>query len=155
MMGISTFSRTAEIGLNHSYVYARQNPVKYVDPTGEFGLLGFAFGALSDLGLQLAMNGGKWECIDWVDVGISGAISSVAPGLASTAKTARSSARAAETIQRQLARAKSGSRRQKLASRIHRHNDNFTNALAVQAGWQAVSHVAKGSDSNNECSCSQ
>jgi len=63
------------------YGYARQNPMRYTDPRGEFGILGAAIGAVSNLGIQIAVNyarygwGDKlWKCVDIKNVVASGAL---------------------------------------------------------------------------------
>lgn len=58
-------------GLNR-YVYADANPLAVIDPTGEFGVLGAALGAGTELAIQLALNGGDLKCVDWWAVGIGG-----------------------------------------------------------------------------------
>ena len=50
------------------YGYARQNPGRYVDPTGEFPW-GLAFGA-ANLVYQLYINDWRFECVNWLDVGM-------------------------------------------------------------------------------------
>ena len=67
------------------YGYARQNPLKYVDPTGEFGIVGAFLGGGGNLVSQLTRNRGDLTCVSWSDVGQSaflGAIGGV--GLASS-----------------------------------------------------------------------
>ena len=51
------------------YSYAMNNPLRYTNPTGEvpWGLV-FAAG---DLGYQLYKNGGRLDCVDWTEVGLS------------------------------------------------------------------------------------
>ncbi|WP_238946571.1 RHS repeat-associated core domain-containing protein [Vandammella animalimorsus] len=63
------------------YVYSHNQPVIFYDDDGLFvfvpALIGGAVGALSDLGFQMFMNGGRFDCINWVQVGISGAVGAV------------------------------------------------------------------------------
>jgi RHS repeat-associated protein len=66
------------------YGYARQSPGMYVDPTGEFVpaaiLGGIAIGAGANLIYQLRQNGWQYECVDWAQVGISGAVGAFTGG---------------------------------------------------------------------------
>ncbi|MNI11403.1 hypothetical protein D3C81_443380 [compost metagenome] len=50
--------------------------MSYNDPTGQFVpiLVGIALGAGTDLGIQLALNGGDFQCVSWTQVGVSGAL---------------------------------------------------------------------------------
>ncbi|CAI3130946.1 hypothetical protein MWMV17_MWMV17_01596 [Acinetobacter calcoaceticus] len=54
----------------------------YNDPTGQFVpiLVGIALGAGTDLGIQLALNGGDFQCVSWTQVGVSGALGSIGGG---------------------------------------------------------------------------
>ena len=58
------------------YQYAYGQPLSYFDDTGEFvfipALLGGGIAAFTDLGFQLLMNRGDWNCINWMQVGLSG-----------------------------------------------------------------------------------
>ncbi len=51
------------------YAYVRNDPMQKVDPTGEFWW-GVAFAAV-DLGIQLYENGGRFQCVNWLQVGLS------------------------------------------------------------------------------------
>ncbi len=67
------------------YGYSRQNPSMYSDPTGECpwcayaaaAAAGAAIGAAVDLLIQLAINGGQIECIDWFQVGVGAGLGAV------------------------------------------------------------------------------
>jgi RHS repeat-associated protein len=54
------------------YRYVHGDPASWKDPTGDIPLLVVmaAAGAL-DIGLQLILNDGRWECINWSQVGAS------------------------------------------------------------------------------------
>ena len=75
------------------YGYAMQSPMMYADPDGEHPVLiaaiaGAALGALSDLGLQLLFNGGRFECLNWSQAGISAGIGAVSGGAGVAGKSA-------------------------------------------------------------------
>ena len=94
------------------YNYAGNDPVNYVDPDGNVPWLaaaaaGAAFGAASDIALQLALNGGNFDCLDWGEVGVAaglGAVGGAAGGLlrgariGRAANTARGASRAHSTV---------------------------------------------------------
>ncbi len=72
------------------YTYCYNNPVMYVDPSGNFAILatlativvGAAIGAVIDAGAQLIQNGGNVKDINWRSVGASAAAGAVTTGLA-------------------------------------------------------------------------
>jgi RHS repeat-associated protein len=66
------------------YTYANNNPYKYVDPDGEFGVLGFAIGFGLELGGQI-LSGQNINLTKATVMGLSGAITG---GMASLAKSA-------------------------------------------------------------------
>jgi RHS repeat-associated protein len=76
---VGRFIQRDKIGLAggwNLYLYTQNNPVNFADPTGEIIpiLIGIAVGAGIDLGIQLLQNGGKFECVIWWTVGLSGAL---------------------------------------------------------------------------------
>jgi RHS repeat-associated protein len=79
-------------GLN-LYKYADANPTTLSDPTGKFVflpmLLGAGIGALTDIGLQLVMNGGNFDCLDWKQVGVSAGLGALGGGLGSLTRVGR------------------------------------------------------------------
>jgi len=68
-------------GGSNFYAYVNGDPVTYVDPDGRAANVvgGFAIGALGDIAIQLAFNGGRFECIKWDVVLIAGAAGAVNP----------------------------------------------------------------------------
>jgi len=65
------------------YTYANNNPYKYTDPDGEFGLIGFAIGFVADAAVQYATTGK----VDVKQSLISGVVGAVTGGLGSLAKS--------------------------------------------------------------------
>jgi len=59
-------------GLNR-YAYVGGNPVGWIDPDGEAGLLGAAVFGVFELGRQLWKNGGNVKCVKWTQVGLAAA----------------------------------------------------------------------------------
>jgi RHS repeat-associated protein len=65
-------------GSFNRYAYGANNPYKYVDPDGRFGVVGAIVGMTVEIGLQVAMNG---RVSNWTAVGVSGAVGVVTGGL--------------------------------------------------------------------------
>ena len=72
--GIGRYVQADPIGLAGSinvYEYAYGNPGAYIDPNGEFALVGAVVGGALNFGWQLWQNGGRIECINFWEVGVS------------------------------------------------------------------------------------
>jgi len=123
------------------YAYVGGDPVNQSDPTGEIAtsIGGALTGAILDIGIQLAFNGGRIECVKWDVVVIAAIIGAVNPfsGL--------NAARSAIKAERQFARSGSlpaGSRVAKRASqRGYRHNSR---SMKEFGGWTGVEGVSEG-----------
>lgn len=63
------------------YAYANNNPYKYVDPDGKFGLIGALIGAAVETGAQLVSNGGDFSKLDGTDIAVAAAVGAVTGGL--------------------------------------------------------------------------
>jgi RHS repeat-associated protein len=88
-------------GDTNLYAYAAGDPINAIDVDGHLAFLipaagGAAGGAAVDIGLQLALNGGRFDCIDWGQVGRSALIGGAFGGLGSLAKAARIAASAGQ-----------------------------------------------------------
>ena len=68
---------------SNRYTYANNNPYKYTDPDGEFGIIGFAIGFVADATVQYAITGE----VDVQQSLFSGVVGSVTGGLTSLAKS--------------------------------------------------------------------
>ncbi len=60
------------------YAYANNNPYKYTDPDGRFGVVGALIGAGIEAGMQIATEG---KVTHWAAVGVAGAVGAVTCGL--------------------------------------------------------------------------
>lgn len=71
-----------EGGIN-AFAYVAGNPVRYADSTGlcPWCAAGFAVGVWSNIGAQLAQNGGNWVQLDAGQVILSGAAGALSGGL--------------------------------------------------------------------------
>lgn len=117
------------------YIYAQQNPLIHVDPTGEIALSagGFVIGAALDIAIQLAVNGMRPECIKWDVVliaAVAGALNPFAAG--SAASTIMKGEQMAARAQNRRA----GSRAAKRAGQ--KANKHYQNGWAEMASWGAV-----------------
>jgi len=127
------------------YLYVNNNPYKYKDPDGEF-LIGAVIGAVFEIGVQLAVNGGDVEEIDWSDVAVSATVGAFAPGMLLTGKTVLKSAKAANKLTKQVKNARTQNRKQKLERRVKKHKGKIKDAIKVQGAFQAGKAIGKTVD---------
>ena len=130
-------------GDSNLYGYVLQDPVNLVDPTGEFGILGAIIGGGIELAIQLALNGGRFECVDLVDVIGMAVVGAIAPSSLASAKTIMNSLGAAKNLGSQLKRAKSASRIKKLQNRLNNHKNRIKKELATQGAIAALKYGYK------------
>ncbi|MEW6429383.1 MAG: RHS repeat-associated core domain-containing protein [Thermodesulfobacteriota bacterium] len=125
------------------YAYVLNNPVLMVDPDGELGIVGAALGAGIEFGVQMAMNGGDINSIDWVDVAMMGAAGAVTPSFLGSAGKAYKSFQATKVLSSQLSGAKAASKITKLGGRIEKHTGVIKSELATQGAIAAGKYGAK------------
>jgi RHS repeat-associated protein len=145
-------------GDSNLYGYVLGDPVNFIDPTGEFGVFGGVLGGLLELGTQLWFNGGRFECVDWYDVGTMAAVGAVAPsGLAAGLKVFKSG-KASKNLSQQLGRSRTNTRKNKLRNRINNHLNSIGSEILTQGaiaggkyGTKKFLNMPQNGDCNNEC----
>jgi hypothetical protein len=142
------------------------NPLSYVDPTGEYGLPGAAAGAGIEAAIQAYKNY-RAGCdifnvhnYNWYDISFAAAVGAVAPGWITVGKNRFYSAQAISTLSRQLKGARTVNRASKIANRIRAHQSRMASEVATQGVFQAGKYAAKqatdaagANPDYNECAC--
>lgn len=141
-------------GLN-SYGYVGGDPVRMIDPTGEFGVFGLLVGAGLEMSVQYLTNGGNLRCIDWADVAMMGAIGAVAPSSLASAGKILHSYKAKRVLGHQLENAKTTNRMRKLEDRLNRHESRLAAEIGTQGAIASGKYVSKKliNDSNHGETC--
>jgi RHS repeat-associated protein len=106
-------------GDTNLYGYVSNDPVNFVDPTGEVAnwVVGFAIGAVADVAVQLVFNGGDISQVNWTTVAIAGSLGALNPF------TIGSSMHKFEKANRQLNRARTATKRERAAKRVEARSD--------------------------------
>jgi RHS repeat-associated protein len=124
--------------------YAYGDPINFLDPTGEFGFAGAGLGFVSNLALQLALNGGQVACVDLADLAISTAAGALFPGLAQSASKAFKSGKIAFKAYGRLQKAKAGTRyARRLGRKVSQAGRDAARAVSAQASVQAGGYALK------------
>jgi RHS repeat-associated protein len=126
------------------YAYVGNDPVNNNDPSGMFlNPIGIGLGVGIEIAMQLAVNDGDWNEINWSDVIVSGVVGNFAPGMLSTAKTVHKQNKVASKLRKKFSKAKLSSRKKALNNRVEINNQNIKDALKIQAGFQAAKAASK------------
>ena len=106
-------------GDTNLYGYVSNDPLGFIDPTGEFAnwAIGFAAGAVGDVVIQLAFNGGDISKVNWTTVAIAGTMGAVNPFSIGSSMYKFSKAN------RQLDRARNVARRERARRRVEQRSD--------------------------------
>ncbi|WP_164727065.1 RHS repeat-associated core domain-containing protein [Shimia sediminis] len=88
------------------YGYVTQSPLRFIDPKGEFGVIGAAIGAISNFAIQTAVNLYMYDvdlekslkCVNFSDVILSGAFGAVGASPVSVYKATRKAKRASGVV---------------------------------------------------------
>ncbi len=152
-------------GLN-TYLYSYANPLKYIDPTGEFNIVGAIGGAALEVGVQaftqLSANGFRFECvsIDFADVAIAGIAGGLFPGagkvftdLVFPGKVRK----ARKVLKGQLGRARTENKRNKISRRVKGKNNIIRDTVGGAVAGQVVTRTSKAlfdaPSGGDDCEC--
>jgi RHS repeat-associated protein len=141
------------------YGYVGENPLAFVDPTGEFGIIGGAIGAGVEVGIQAFKNYVDGcdvfnaDNYDWWDVGASAFIGAASAGWFDVGKTAWKSGGAIGNLSGQLDRARTAGKAAKIQGRIQNHQSQIADAFIIQGAWQGVKELLKQLNGPQSCRC--
>jgi RHS repeat-associated protein len=125
------------------------NPISQIDPDGLF-LGNIAMGLLGggvDLGFQLLLNGGRWDCVSWTSVGISAVATGAGYGIGGTVAKLGKLGRAARVLEK--AREKTGPLTNYMKGQVAQAMAARKAAAGGVAGFaasQAFKHAAKAAE---------
>jgi RHS repeat-associated protein len=148
-------------GIN-PYLYANGSPLKYTDPTGEFGVVGAVLGAVFEVGGQAFTNYRRGCDVlnarnyNWAQVGFSAFVGAVAPGWLATIKKVLPSTKAISTLTGQLGRARTASRIAKVEARVSNHKRKIQDLLVPQVGLtgtKTLGQLVLDTSTGSKCGC--
>ncbi|MGE0331374.1 MAG: RHS repeat-associated core domain-containing protein [Ramlibacter sp.] len=148
-------------GGTHLFAYVAHDPINLIDPTGEFGLLGAAGGALFDIGVQMLVKNKSWRCIDLGDVATAAAVGALTPGFLSIATKMIKARKPVSVLREQRSRARTTNRIGKTQSKIDNHVDPIVEDLKIQLPLTGVATLLKASNDGkpwtlgSDCECSK
>jgi len=117
------------------YWYANNNPYRFTDPDGRFGVVGFVIGAAIDVGVQVFVDGKSLADVDVGDALVAGLASAVIPGLGNLAKVGGQSFKAISSAGKAIGKVSSKAantvnRAEKNAAAIKRNVEKIESATA-------------------------
>ncbi len=145
------------------YVYAYDDPINVTDPEGEVGLAGAAIGAGLEIAFQLLQNGGRIECIDLYDVGVSAGVGAIGVGVLSGGAKVYKAAKELRRLKKYgpdnplFKRNSKGIKVRKNVDKARaKQEEKIGEAVAVSGGWQAVKEFFKrANDCEDEEPCEE
>jgi hypothetical protein len=131
------------------------DPVSFTDPEGEAGPIGVVIGVVVEIGVQAAANHYRGCDVydprnyDLWDVGISGLVGALSPGLIAVAQKGHDAWKATKTIKdfaKQIPNARTQNRINIIKRRMEPHKakqNDFAEVVAIQAAWQGAKAIGK------------